>query len=384
MQLPHALINAKVFTRRNPPREILAHAVAHQLLPRTLIAIELQRLMNGSQQGFSGVFLELESGALLSACIPGIDRVVEAACSTNHRRGTVLQAVNLVQAARLVAGRHKKHVRAGLNLVGQCVVVSDSHSDLVGHASAEAHKHFLIEPVAAAEHGQQDVFERQPVHDLPDQVKTLLRGKARNDANHRRVFVSLIKPEAGKQVPLAFYFPAEILRRVVGGNEFVGLRVPLLIINPVQDSGHGLRPLLEHALKAETEFRRLNFLAVLSADRRDEVAVSQRPLQKVDVAEILHLRNREQVPGQHEQGEYLRRKQPLVSHVVNGEDRPGVPEGRVFDILGAKQHRDHGRLPIMAMKNIGHTENLRSFDHRPTKQGEALGIVRKIARGGAI
>src|SRR5205823_2695021 len=37
-----------------------------------------------------------------------------------------------------------------------------------------------------------------------------------------------------------------------------------------------------------------------------------------------------------------------------------------------------------AMKNVRHSQDFRSFEHRPAEQGKPLGIIRKIARGGAV
>ncbi len=153
----------------------------------------------------------------------------------------------------------------------------------------------------------------------------------------------------------------------MGGDEFVGLGIPLIVINAVQDSSHGLCPLLEHTLQAETKFGSLDFLAILSAHGRDHVRVSQRALQKINVAEVLHFCNGEQIPRQHKQGQNLRRKQSLVSHVVDGEDHARIVECRIFRVLRSQQQRDERRLPIVAMKNVGHAEDLRAFQHRAAK-----------------
>ena len=92
--------------------------------------------------------------------------------------------------------------------------------------------------------GQQNLFESQAVHDLANQIKTFLRGKARNDADHRRAFVGLAKSETRQQIPLAFGFSAEVICRVVGGNESIRPRVPLLVINSIQNPRHRLRAFL--------------------------------------------------------------------------------------------------------------------------------------------
>src|SRR6266699_3350125 len=77
VQLPHSLINSDILAGRHTPREILCHAVPHQLLPGVLVFVQLHCLMNRAQQSLTRVFLKLESRPLLGARIPGINGVVE-------------------------------------------------------------------------------------------------------------------------------------------------------------------------------------------------------------------------------------------------------------------------------------------------------------------
>ena len=146
----------------------------------------------------------------------------------------------------------------------------------------------------------------------------------------------------------------------------------------VEDAG------AQHAFQAEAVLRGLDFLAVLPAHRGDEVGEDQRALQEIHLAEEFHLGDGEQVPGQREQRQGVRRKQALVSHVVDGEDGGHVAEGGVFGVLRAQQDGHQRGLPVVAVKDLGHAENLRSFQHGAGKQGEALGVVGIVAGGGAV
>ena len=76
--LAHALIHTHVLTRRDFPRKVFAHAVLHKPLPRSLIAVHLQRLMYRAQQRISGLLLKLESRALFRPGVPGVHCIVES------------------------------------------------------------------------------------------------------------------------------------------------------------------------------------------------------------------------------------------------------------------------------------------------------------------
>ena len=143
-----------------------------------------------------------------------------------------------------------------------------------------------------------------------------------------------------QQVALALLFSGQIVGGVVSGNVFVSLGIPFVVINAIQDSSDGLGALLQNSFEAKAKLGRLDFLAVFATHGGHHVRVRQRALQKIDIAEIFHLRNGEQVPRQHQQRQNLRRKQTLVSHVVNREDQTCVEEGWIFRVLRAQKNRN--------------------------------------------
>ena len=190
---------------------------------------------------------------------------------------------------------------------------------------------------------------------------------------------ALVMPKAASRSCLHLALPDKILRRILRGDELVGLRTPLVVVHAVQDSGHGRSAVAQHAFQAEAKFRGLDFLAVLPADGGDEVGKYQRALQEIHLAEEFHLGDGEQVPGQREQRQSVGREQSLISHVVNGEDGADVAEGWVFGVLRAQQNGDERGLPVVAVKNLRHAQNFRSFQHGAGEQREALGVVGIVA-----
>ena len=140
----------------------------------------------------------------------------------------------------------------------------------------------------------------------------------------------------------------------------------------------------QHAFQAKTIFRGLNFLAVLPADGGDEVRIRQRAFQEIHLAEEFHLRHGEQIPGQHQQGQGVGREQPLISHVVDGENCADIAEGGIFGVDGAQQNRDQSGLPVVTVKNIGDAQDFRGFEHSTGEQSKALGVVGIVSSGGSV
>src|SRR5689334_3912292 len=119
----------------------------------------------------------------------------------------------------------------------------------------------------------------------------------------------------------------------MGGNAFVSFRVPFTVVDAIKDAGHGFTALLEHAFQAKAEFCSLNLLAVTSAHGGHEIRIRDRALQEIHVSKKFHFCDREEVPGESEQGQNLWRKQALVANIVDREHRSCAAESRVFVVL---------------------------------------------------
>ena len=73
-----------------------------------------------------------------------------------------------------------------------------------------------------------------------------------------------------------------------------------------------------------------------------------------------------------------------MADIVDGKDCPRGAEGRVFEVLCAQQDGNECRLPIVAVENIRDAEDLGCFENCAAEEGEAFGIIRKVAGRGSI
>ena len=86
----------------------------------------------------------------------------------------------------------------------------------------------------------------------------------------------------------------------MGGDEAVGGRIPLLVIDSVEDARDVWVAAAQNAFQTEAVLHGLDLLGVFAADGGDEIRVGERAFEEVHLAEELQLGDGEQVPGQHE------------------------------------------------------------------------------------
>src|SRR5207245_2212349 len=60
------------------------------------------------------------------------------------------------------------------------------------------------------------------------------------------------------------------------------------------------------------------------------------------------------------------------------------PKRGVFQILRPEEHGQQRTLPIVAVEDVWHSKDLRTFERGAAEQSKALGVVRKITRRGSI
>jgi len=129
--LSNPFVHPNVFLRRSVPGEVLAHAIAHELLPRIPVAEGPKRFFDREQQSFAVVVRELEASTLAGPRVPVFNGVVEAAGGADDRDRAVAQTIHLVQAARLEVRRHDEKIARSLDAMRQRLVVAKTHGDLV-------------------------------------------------------------------------------------------------------------------------------------------------------------------------------------------------------------------------------------------------------------
>jgi len=92
--------------------------------------------------------------------------------------GAVFQAVDLIQAAGLVARGHEEHIRSGFNFVGDGVVECYFGGDFVGELFIETLEHFFVELVARARTTMIISSWARRSMIWGDEIEALLRGES--------------------------------------------------------------------------------------------------------------------------------------------------------------------------------------------------------------
>src|SRR5271169_6189135 len=99
-------VHFRVLRSRPLPGKILCHSVQLDAPPDALVGAMMQSLPNRVHHRGSGIFRELETRSRAVLQIEGLDSIIQSTRRSHNRHRTILQAVDLIQPARLVARRH--------------------------------------------------------------------------------------------------------------------------------------------------------------------------------------------------------------------------------------------------------------------------------------
>src|SRR5579864_1995612 len=268
------------------PREVLSHTGLLQLLPDAAVAERAEGPLECLPQ--RGRLVRLEHESVGDPAHDGVrgrvhDRVRQPARLAHHRDGAVAQAVQLVEARRLVPGRHEEHVRAGLDAVGQRVVEPERHGDAPRVARPEGGEQFVVLGLAGAEEDELRAPCDEAVEDGGHEIEALLVREPADHADERGVR-RVIEVLGAPQVARAGHLAGEVAGGVARRDVRVGRRVPGAVIDAVQDAGEIGRALAQHAFESAPKLRRLDLMRVLLAHGAEAVGEYQSALQQIHLA----------------------------------------------------------------------------------------------------
>ena len=108
------------------------------------------------------------------------------------------------------------------------------------------------------------------------------------------------------------------------------------------------------------ELRGLDLLAVPLAHRVEDVREDDAALEEVDLSIKLEEVRREVFPAQVEEVPVEVPEKPLVAEVVDGQEGGDPGEQRVRPESGVEVDGHEGRLPVVAVDDVGHEARLPS------------------------
>src|SRR5271168_4348065 len=141
-------------------------------------------------------------------------------------------------------------------------------------------------------------------------------------------------------------------------NVRISRRVPLTIINAVEDTEEVTAALAQNVFESIAKLWRLDLFGVLAANGRDGVGVYDAALQKIHRVVVFELVQGKHVPGQQQFFHRLRRKPALIAGVVDRQYSRNVTQDGVEEVGGTEQDSKHCRLPVVNMEDIGNLDRL--------------------------
>src|SRR5205814_9659974 len=118
--------------------------------------------------------------------------------------------------------------------------------------------------------------------------------------------------------PLRSALAAELVGIVWLWDVGIARRIPLIVIDSVQNPDHIIGAVPQDAVESEPEFRRLNFARIARADGRNHAAEHQSAFEITDSPPVLERVDAHQIPPQAKSREPARIENTLVSEVMDG------------------------------------------------------------------
>ncbi len=209
------------------------------------------------------------------------------------------------------------------------------------------------------------------------QVQTLLFAQARHRCKQQRVG-TVLQSQPALQGTFDARLAAHALDIKAGVEQWVGGRVPDLVVNAVQDSADMVAACAQHAVQAAALFWRHDLLRVARADSGDGVGKLQAGLHEGKLPVKLCAVDGERGLGYAEFCAKAGAKQALVSQVVDGEHA-----GRDWSGAGQQLQVQRGQtgMPVVRMYHVGlpvWVSALPECRSGPTQQSKARSVVTPV------
>src|SRR6266566_3936979 len=222
---------------------------------------------------------------------------------------------------------------------------------------------------------------------VPHQFQSLLCVQTANESDNR--FLVLCHPKALSQGALVLILLVNGLNAVMSRDVRIGLRIELIIVQPVENSA------VLVVMKLQCPFQSVCLPAVFGlpgmarGNRGDEIRIDNPAFHQIESLSIIVVPQAvvvEKMLGPMKAGgpENVLSANPLMAEIVDRETNAGMPHAQVL-INFVKQHRYQGRLPIVAMNDL---RLLASFENEleggPAKKGESEQIIVVSVNGSAV
>ena len=221
-------------------------------------------------------------------------------------------------------------------------------------------EHVFIALVPCSKHDNLHCILAQFVHNIGDQVKSLLVSQTGNDAD-KHCFRIFVKPEISLKLEFIFYlFLAESLGIICLGDVLVCLLIEYVVVNSVDDSSQAVGTCLKKTFQTFAVERGFDFLRICFAHCSHSVCKDDSSFQEVGVFVCFQFIRSKIVVGKSRNSLYcLHIPYALEFQVVDRHNCFYIPEKLILLESIVKIYRYKSCLPVMAVDNV-RTES----DHR--------------------
>ena len=146
----------------------------------------------------------------------------------------------------------------------QPFVEPDVHRNAIRMPRRQRQPQILIPPLARSQQHHRGAQPWKLVGNVSEEIESFLIDHPRDQADNRARQRSSARrqPVALEQLPLGRLLPVEIIGVIRPGNVRIALRIPLIVVDPVQDPDQIRAALAQDPVEAEPELRGLNLLRV--------------------------------------------------------------------------------------------------------------------------
>ena len=339
-------------------------------------AVQVHRLGDDILHIEGAVIGENEAVAVLLAQLAGADGVGQAAGLTHDRHRTVAHGDHLRKSAGLGAGGHQEEVAAGIDAVGQGLIVTDIGAKTAFIAVFRIAEEIFILPVAAAQDHQLAARLHHNIQALADEVNALVAHQTAHHGDKRHIALHLQAQFLLQSLFAAGLAPG-ILYAVMCRQDRIRGRIKDGKIYAVYYAAEFFPAALYHGLHALGISAQVELAGIGGTDGSNGIGAQHSPLHEIQAP--IHLQCAALIPAPMQAKEVIHRFRAefaLIFYVVDGEHRAdaaqGVPPaGKILPV-----YRHQRRLPVVAVDHIRHLiQQGQQFHHGPGKESEALPVV---------
>ncbi len=264
----------------------------------------------------------------------------------------------------------------------QRIVITLPEHDAPRKVRLQLREELLVLRLATAEDHQRELPPLQHLGQrAKHQLETLLLSEPAHNSPERHLR-SDVEPHAPDELPLELGLDLQMIRIVVHGQMPVPPRIPLVVINTIENAAQCTTTCPETVLQPHAVLVGANLAGMRRTHGRDRVRVHDPVTERIDPIGTQIILVQQVIPRRPEidiidrrSGEYS-----LVTDVVDGQHGPRVLEERVALVDRLQEHRGKGGMPIITVQDPWRPLQALTHDERGSRERQKPQVLVDVGR----